>query len=196
MKTLTVLGLVSAFLQFNLNFFFFNLSVSESGKWDRSHLRRNGLLLLLLQLALLLQGSLLVPHLVLRQVVRPDEPAAADGAAELFLAGVGPPVPGQLVRPGKSSAASLDLAFVRAFTCVDAIVGLEVGRLKVGLVAVWKVADERPFAVSGQVRLPGQAEPHLGAGGLRNREAEGWLLLLLLLLLWYLTIWKDFWAKV
>jgi hypothetical protein len=74
------------------------------------------LLLLLLHLPLLLECARLVPHLVLREVVGPHEPAAAHGAAELLLAGVSSPVPGELVRPGEVAAAALHLAFVRALT--------------------------------------------------------------------------------
>ena len=114
---------VSLFCNFTADIKFWNcnavlfLSISESGKWHGPHLLLwSDDLLLLLHLPLLLEGALLVAHLVLGQVVGPDEPSAANRAAELLLSGVGPAVSGQFVRPGKAATAAVHLAFVRALT--------------------------------------------------------------------------------
>jgi hypothetical protein len=64
----------------------------------------------------LLEGAVVVAPLVFHQMVGADETAGADGAGEFLLAGVHPPVAGQLVRSGKLLVASIHGAGVGSFT--------------------------------------------------------------------------------
>ena len=93
-----------------------------------------------------------MPLHVQGEVVRSGEGPFAEPALERTVASVFPHVSGELIRPRKLPSAAFPGADVRLFARVSPLVGLQVGRLCVGLEAAlnWAVVnDQLPLADVG-----------------------------------------------